>query len=198
MQTLLKRKYGVYANHKRVYRLMKQMNLLAVIRRKTPYTVYADKVYDEIPNILNRKFGADLPNRKWVTDITYLTVNGQRMYLSAILDLFNNEVGAYNVGRHPTLEFVVHTVTQAVTKCKPNQVILHTDQGGQYTSRYYAAVLRSYGITQSMSRRGNCLDNAVIENFFSHFKSEMLYTRKITTLEQLKSGSRQVYIFLQS
>ncbi len=118
------------------------------------------------------------------------------MYLSAILDLLNNEVGAYNVGRHPSLEFVVHTVTQAVTKFKPNQVILHTDQGGQYTSRYYAAVLRSYGITQSMSRRGNCLDNAVIENFFSHFKSEMLYTRKITTLEQLNQEvNKYIYFY---
>lgn len=177
MQLLLKRKYGIHINHKRVYRLMKQMGLLAVIRRKKR-KFYSHWAHHRVPNLLNRNFHATRPNQKWVTNMTELTVNGQRVYLSVILDLFNNEVVSYNLGRHPSLNLVVQTLNQAVTKTGAENVILHSDQGGQYASGQYAAVLQRYGIKQSMSRRGNGLDNAAMESFFGHLKSRCSIPRK--------------------
>jgi putative transposase len=185
MKLLLERRYGVHVNHKRVYRLMRQMGMLAVIRRKKPYTVYSKDAHEQIPNTLNRDFTAEQPNKKWVTDITYLTVNGQKMFLSAVLDLFNNEIVAYQMGRHPSLDLVTQTIELATSKRKVNGVLLHSDQGSQYTCKHYISLLQSHGIIQSMSRRGNCLDNAVMENFFGHLKSELLYNQKISTVPQL-------------
>src|SRR5690606_24456658 len=108
----------IHVNHKRVYRLMKLLQLQAVIRRRRPYTQYASHGNERLPNVLNRQFEADQPDRKWVTDVTYLTVNGQRMYLSVILDLFNNEVVSYQLSHHAGLELVMHTVKQAMEKRK--------------------------------------------------------------------------------
>lgn len=184
MRILLKRKYGIHVNHKRVYRLMKLLQLKAVIRRRRPYTQYSSYGNERLPNVLNRQFKTDQPDRKWVTDVTYLTVNGQRMYLSVILDLFNNEVVSYQLSHHAGLELVIKTVEQAVEKRNVRGVLLHSDQGGQYTSAQYIQLLRTYGIVQSMSRKGDCLDNAPMESFFGHLKSEFLYDRKFSNKQQ--------------
>lgn len=105
--------------------------MLSVIRRKRHFTVYSDRGHEVVPNILNRNFKAEQPNQKWTTDITYLTVNGQRIYLSVILDLFNGEVVAHKLGRNPSLEFVFETVRLATSKQNAQGVTMHSDQGGQ-------------------------------------------------------------------
>lgn len=184
MTTLLRKKYSFLVNHKKVYRLMKKMHLQARIRRKRPYIKYSSKAHHSVPNILNRQFHADSPNQKWVTDITYLFVNEHRIYLSVIMDLFNNEVISYQLSNHPTLDFVLNTVQEAVVKTKVCNTMLHSDQGGQYTSKEFKQLLISHGIAQSMSKRGNCLDNAAIESFFSHLKSEFVYNQKFKSKEQ--------------
>lgn len=114
----------------------------------------------------------------------YLTVNGQRMYLSVILDLFNNEVVSYQLSHRAGLELVMQTAKQAVKKRNVRGVLLHNDQGGQYTSPQYIQFLRTHGIIQSMSRKGDCLDNAPMECFFGHLKSEFLYNRKFSSKQQ--------------
>lgn len=184
MTIILKRKYGIYANHKRVYRLMKQMDLQAVIRRKRTY-IKNKKGSVILPNIINRNFHAEETNKKWVTDMSYIIFNGNRMYLSVILDLFNNEVIAYKLSCTYSLEFVIDVVKEAIKGRKVKDTILHSDQGHLYTENRYVDALKSMGIIQSMSRKGNCYDNAAIESFFGHLKSELIYNIKILSKEQM-------------
>jgi transposase InsO family protein len=181
----LQQKYGIHVNHKRVYRLMREPGLQARIRRKRKFFGYKEKaVVSE--NRLNREFSASRLNEKWVTDITYIPFNGQRLYLSVIYDLFNNEVVAYKISKRNDLKLVTDTVKAAIKKRNVNGVLLHGDQGFQYTSKQYNQLLQRYNITASMSRKGNCLDNACIESFFSHLKSECLYLQSFTTDEEVR------------
>lgn len=178
-------KYGIHVNHKRVYRLMRELGLQARIRRKRKFFGYKEKaVVSE--NRLNREFSASRLNEKWVTDITYIPFNGQRLYLSVIYDLFNNEVVAYKISKRNDLKLVTDTVKAAIKKRDVNGVLLHSDQGFQYTSKQYNQLLQRYNITASMSRKGNCLDNACIESFFSHLKAECLYLQSFTTDEEVR------------
>jgi transposase InsO family protein len=160
----LQQKYGIRVNHKRVYRLMKELGIQARIRRKRKYFGHKEKVVIS-ENKLNREFTASRPNEKWVTDITYVIFNGRRLYLSVIYDLFNNEVVAYKISKRNDLQLVMDTVKEAIKKGDVNGVLLHSDQGFQYTSRQYNQLLKQYNITASMSRKGNCLDNACIKSF---------------------------------
>ncbi|WP_144569770.1 IS3 family transposase, partial [Bacillus pseudomycoides] len=174
VQVWLKVTYNLHVNHKRIQRLMGELGIKAIIRRKRPY--YGKKeAYVISDNHLNRDFQASKPNEKWVTDITYLIFNGQRLYLSAIKDLYNNEIVAYEISRRNDLKLVLDTLKKARKKRNAKGILLHSDQGFQYTSRQYNQLLKKYQMKASMSRKGNCWDNACIENFFSHFKSECFH-----------------------
>lgn len=181
-------------NHKRVQRLMGELGLRAVIRRKRPY--YGKKeAYVISDNHLNRAFTADQPNQKWVTDITYLIFGGNRLYLSAIKDLFNNEIVAYQISPRNDLKLVPDTVKKARKPRDTEGVLLHSDQGFQYTSRQYNSLLKRYGIKASMSRKANCWDNASMENFFSHLKTECFYLHSFVSAKQVKHATQQYIRF---
>ncbi|MGG6437691.1 IS3 family transposase, partial [Saccharococcus caldoxylosilyticus] len=183
----LKRKYQLNINHKRVQRMMREMGIRAVIRKKRPY--YGKKEpYVISDNHLNRDFHASKPNEKWVTDITYLIFNGQKLYLSAIKDLYNNEIVAYHISQRNDIKLVIDTLKKAIKKRNVNGLLLHSDQGFQYTSRQYNNLLKRYNIKASMSRKGNCLDNACMENFFSHFKAECFNLYSFRTAEEVKDA----------
>ena len=194
VQTWLKTMHNLHMNHKRVQRLMGELGLKAVIRRKRPY--YGKKeAYVISNNHLNRDFTASKPNEKWVTDVTYLIFNGQKLYLSAIKDLYNNEIIAYEISRRNDLKLVMDTVKKARNKRSVKGIMLHSDQGFQYTSKQYNKLLNKYKMKSSMSRKGNCWDNACMENFFSHFKTECFYLTTFRTTEEVKFAVHQYIRF---
>ncbi|MBY6267224.1 IS3 family transposase, partial [Parageobacillus thermoglucosidasius] len=183
----LKRKHKLDINHKRVQRMMREMGIRAVIQKKRPY--YGKKEpYVISDNHLNRDFPAPKPNEKWVTDITYLIFNGQKLYLSAIKDLYNNEIVAYHISQRNDIKLGLDTLKKAIKKRNVNGLLLHSDQGFQYTSRPYNNLLKRYNIKASMSRKGNCLDNACMEDFFSHFKAECFHLYSFRTAEEVKDA----------
>ena len=140
--------------------------------------------------MLERHFKTNQPNRKWVTDVTEFKVNDQKLYLSPILDLFNGEVVSYNLSRHPNFKQITDMLEGAFQKL-PNKVdnlILHSDQGWQYQMKSYQNLLKAKGITQSMSRKATCLDNAVAENFFGLLKTELFYLEKFDSIDQLEKA----------
>ncbi|MCG5024185.1 IS3 family transposase [Anoxybacillus flavithermus] len=188
----MKRKYKLSINHKRVQRLMREMGMRAVIRKKRPYSGKKEP-YVISDNHLNREFHASKPNEKWVTDITYLIFNGQTLYLSALKDLYNNEIVAYHISSRNDIKLVLDTLKKAIKKRNVNGLLLHNDQGFQYTSRQYNQLLKRYNIKGSMSRKGNCLDNACMENFFSHFKAECFHLYSFRTAEEVKDAVHQFY-----
>ncbi|OZB89963.1 hypothetical protein CJP46_36010, partial [Paenibacillus sp. XY044] len=180
----LRKKYRIYVNHKRVYRLMKELGIRSVIRKKKPY-FGKKEAYVISENILNREFHAARPLEKWVTDITYLPFGQSFLYLSTIYDLYNNEVIAYKISPRNDIRLVLDTVKKAIQKRKTRGILLHSDRGFQYTSKPYHRLLKRHGIKVSMSRKGNCHDNACMESFFSHFKSESLRLHHYTDQKQL-------------
>ncbi len=177
------RKNGFVVNHKKVYRLMKEMNGQSVIRKKRPF--YGRKASVVNPNLLNRKFTAENPNQLYVTDITFIALNDRFYYLSVIQDLFNNEVVAWKASRWNDLHLVLDTLEHLVSQRDVQGAVLHSDQGYQYTSKTYNKRLEDFGVRGSHSRKGNCLDNACIESFFSHLKTETLYFSDCKTDEEL-------------
>ncbi|WP_026585320.1 IS3 family transposase [Bacillus sp. J33] len=190
----LEKIYGLHINHKRIQRLMRDLEIKAVIRKKKPY--YGKKeAYVVSDNHLNRNFIASKPNEKWVTDITYLIFNGQKLYLSAILDLYNNEIIAYHVSRRNDLKLVIDTLKKAKKKRNVQGILLHSDQGFQYTSRQYNNLIKKYQMKASMSRKGNCWDNACMENFFSHFKTECFYLYSFKTAQEVKDALKKYMRF---
>ncbi|WP_429748714.1 MULTISPECIES: IS3 family transposase [unclassified Bacillus (in: firmicutes)] len=172
LQIALK-KEGFHVNHKRVYRLMKELNIRSVIRKKRRF--FGRKASIIQPNRLNRVFKTNKPNRLYVTDITYLDLGDRFYYLSAIQDLFNNEIVAWELSKRNDLKLVSDTVKKLATTREVQGAILHSDQGFQYTSKTYNDQIKTFGIIGSHSRKGNCLDNACIESFFSHVKTENMY-----------------------
>ncbi|WP_163856419.1 IS3 family transposase [Paenibacillus elgii] len=183
-RTWLQKVYGIHVNHKRVYRLMKELGIRSVIRRKKPY-FGKKEAYVISDNVLNREFQATRPLEKWVTDITYLPMGQSFMYLSTIYDLYNNEVIAYKISPRNDIRLVLETVKKAIRKRKTRGILLHSDRGFQYTSKPYNLLLQRHGIQVSMSRKGNCHDNACMESFFSHLKSEALGLHLFTSQKQL-------------
>ena len=178
----------ICVNHKTVRKLMKQLGLVCQVRSKRKYSSYKGEVGEVAPNLLERHFKTNQPNRKWVTDVTEFKVNDQKLYLSPILDLFNGEVVSYNLSRHPNFKKITDMLEGAFQKLpdKVDNLILHSDQGWQYQHKHYRKLLNDNGIIQSMSRKGNCLDNAVMENFFGILKSELLYLKEFDSIEQFK------------
>jgi putative transposase len=179
-------------NHKRVYRLLDAISLKAKIRRKRRWYGKSEATIIS-PNLLNRDFKAAKPNQKWVTDITYLSGRSQPLYLSAIKDLATNEIIAYKISTRNDLRLVQETLRAAVRKQrkKVHGILIHSDRGFQYTSKQYQKLLTKYKMIGSMSRKGNCLDNASMENFFGHLKSELLYLEKFQSADHLKRAVRE-------
>ena len=177
---------GIIINHKTVLRLMKLLGLKSIVRIKK-YKSYKGENGKIAPNILERNFKAEAPNQKWATDITEFNVSGNKLYLSPIIDLFNQEIISYELTERPVFNQVIMMLKKAFKKIPNNtNLTLHSDQGWQYQMKHYQYMLKEKGIIQSMSRKGNCLDNAIIENFFGILKSEMFYTQKFKSIEQLK------------
>ena len=178
-------KNGIYHNPKTVLRVMQKYNLLSEVRRKK-YRNYGDYLH-RYPNLLNRDFKADRPNQKWVTDISYIKTQQGTLYLSVIRDLYDNSIVAYKTGTEQNINLVLSTIRAAKIKEKVTaELQLHSDQGFQYTSQAYFNLTKSYGITPSMSRRGNPYDNAMAENFFSILKTECIYRIKLRTYEEAR------------
>ena len=179
-------KQGIHHNPKTVLRVMKKYDLLAEIRRPRKWVNMGQQVH-RYENLLNRDFHADRPNSKWVTDISYIHTGQGVLYLSMIRDLYDNSIVAYKTAESQTINLVLDTIRLAVKQEKKKvagRLQLHSDQGFQYTSQAYFNLTKEYGITPSMSRRGNCYDNALAENFFSILKSECIYRQKIKTFHQ--------------
>jgi putative transposase len=172
----LNKQTGICINHKAVLRLMNKLNIRSVARKRKVWRSMAKAgIYHDYGNVLNRKFIARQPNQKWVTDVTYIATRQGWAYLSTIKDLFDGFIVAHQVGRENSLGLVLNTLKQARLNEKITAgLLLHSDHGFQYTSHGYAALTQNYAITPSMSRRGNCWDNAPMENFFSHLKEEAL------------------------
>ena len=173
----------IFCNPKTVLRIMQKYNLLSVVRRKKFH--YCSQHLHRYPNILNRDFSAERPNQKWVTDISYIKTDEGFLYLSVIRDLYDNSIVAYKTAKQQSIKLVLDTIKAAKRKEKvTGELQLHSDQGFQYTSHAYFNLTTSYGITQSMSRRGNPYDNSLAENFFSILKTECIYRVKLKTYEQ--------------
>ena len=184
--TMVLRDRDLPLNHKTVQRLMKELGLICHVRMKK-YRSYKGEVGKVAPNLLNRDFHADRPNQKWVTDVTEFSLFGEKLYLSPILDLHSSDLVSYTISDRPVLSMVTTMLDKAFEKIPDDtNLILHSDQGWQYQHKQYQRMLREKGIRQSMSRKGNCLDNAVIENFFGVLKSELLYLQKFSSMEHFK------------
>lgn len=189
--TLLINQKGIVINHKTVLRLMKFLGLKSIIRIKK-YKSYRGQQGKTAPNILQRNFKADAPNKKWATDVTEFNVSGSKLYLSPIIDLFNGEIISYQLSARPNFEQITNMLKKSFRKIPDNtNLILHSDQGWQYQMKQYQLLLKKKGLMQSMSRKGNCLDNAIIENFFGILKSELFYLKKYTSVNQLKKEIKE-------
>ena len=176
---------GYHINHKTVQKLMKQCGLKCEIRKRK-YRSYKGEVGKIAPNIIARNFKADKPNQKWTTDVTEFAVKAQKVYLSPILDMYNGEIISYNLSLHPTFYQTMDMIDKAFAKIPDNTgLILHSDQGWQYQMKRYQHRLKEKGVIQSMSRKGNCLDNSVMENFFGLLKTEMFYKHNFDSAEHL-------------
>ena len=179
--------YNVKMSYKLVRKLMKECRIVCKVRKKR-YR-YISRISNKIvPNILNREFQADKPNKKWVTDVTEFRINRKRLYLSVIQDLFNGEIKGYSISRSPNQKLIMDSLKHSIN---PNidlsELLIHSDQGILYQSPKFRNKLKKSKIIQSMSSKGNCYDNAVVESFFGTLKCETIYLSKIKTLGELIS-----------
>ncbi|WP_316397397.1 IS3 family transposase [Metabacillus litoralis] len=172
----LKMAHNLTVNHKKVRRIMRGNGLLAKIRRKK-FVHYKPSEIVKKEDLIKREFKAETPNQKWYTDVSTLTFGESHLYLSAIIDGFNNEVVSAVIGKSPNLQLAFDTVDQALEGRKVDELILHSDQGGLYTSPKFQAYVKEKNIIQSMSHKGVCYDNVQIESFFSHLKEEAFYSQ---------------------
>ena len=182
----LRRQTGQAINHKRIYRLMKLLKIQSVIRRKRKK--YVKSTPQQVAeNLLNREFTAEKGNEKWLTDVTeFKQENGQKSYLSAILDLHDGSIVSYVLGHSNNNNLVFDTLDLALMASPGSKAMIHSDRGFQYTSLGFKQRLESHGLTQSMSRVGKCIDNGPMEAFWGTLKSEMYYLHKYPTFEALK------------
>lgn len=190
--TLELRQQGYHHNHKLVARLMREMNLKALIRRKK-YSSYPSQQSRQqnkiVANKLQRRFAAKRANKRWLTDITEFKVGADRLYLSPVLDCFNNEIISYSIAPRAQYVLVKSMLDKALKKLPKNRehkLMLHSDQGWHYQMNQYKKQLQQHGIEQSMSRKGNCLDNAKIECFFGTLKAETIHIDKPQNIAQLE------------
>ena len=184
--TIELRNRGYRLNHKTVLRLMNLCDIKCLVRARK-YRSYKGDIGEAAPNLLERNFNADKPNEKWATDVTEFSLFGTKLYLSPIIDLYNREIVSYNISEKANFLQVVDMLDNAFKRIPDNtSLILHSDQGWQYRMRRYQSRLQQKGIRQSMSRKGNCLDNAVVENFFGLLKTELLYLSKFESMEHFQ------------
>jgi putative transposase len=182
------REMGAMVTHNTVQRLMGELGLKSLVRIKK-YSSYKGEVGSTAPNLLLRNFDATGINEKWATDVTEFKVAGHKLFLSPIMDLCTGEILAFETDTRPSFSMVVNMLKKALANlgggAKP---ILHSDQGWQYRMPVYQAMLKAKDVEQSMSRKGNCLDNAAMESFFAVLKTEYFYLNKFTSVEQLRDG----------
>lgn len=184
--TITLRQLGYRTNHKLVMKLMAQEHLTCKLRKKK-YCSYRGDVGKAAPDLMKRNFKSTAPYQKWVTDITEFKLLGKKLYLSPILDLFNREIVCYSVSDHPTYQLVGDMLDKAFQILpKETAMIFHSDQGWHYRMPQYQQKLREKGIRQSMSRKGNCYDNCVIENFFGLLKTEFYNNQSFSSVEDFK------------
>lgn len=182
----LEKNKNISINSKTILRIMNKYGLLSEIRRRRKYRKLGEEQH-KYENVINRDFHADKPNSKWVTDISYIQTEEGTLYLSIIRDLYDNSIIAFKVGNDQTVHLVLSTIKEAIEKEKiTTELQLHSDQGLQYTSHGYFNLTREYGITPSMSRRGNCYDNAMAENFFGILKTECIYRSRPSTFSEAR------------
>lgn len=180
------RQAGQLVNRKAVQRLMQQLQLKSLVRPKK-YRSWRGEVGQAAPNLLQRQFSAAQANQKWVTDVTEFKVGDQKLYLSPVMDLYNGEIIAYQMDRRPSFELVRGMLKKALAKLKRKErPMLHSDQGWHYRMPEFRRLLRRRKLTQSMSRKGNCLDNAAMESFFGTLKSECYKGHRFTCVEHLR------------
>lgn len=190
IKMVLENEFGIIYNLKRIRRIMKKYGIFCPIRKANPHRrmMKATKEHTVMSNLLNRKFKQNTPGKVLLTDITYLTYkNGKRAYLSTIKDSSTNEILAYNVSDSLSLKIAIDTITKlSLNKSAKlhSKALIHSDQGVHYTSPKFQEVVKELGLKQSMSRRGNCWDNAPQESFFGHLKDEIDF-KNIETLEKL-------------
>ncbi|VWB10561.1 integrase catalytic region [Burkholderia lata] len=182
---------GRLINRKKIQRLMQQLQLKSLVRPKK-YRSWKGEVGQTAPNLLARRFEAERPNQKWVTDVTEFNVGGQKLYLSPVLDLYNGEIIAHQIEQRPCFELVSGMLKKALRVLKhKEQPLLHSDHGWQYRMPAYRRALEHHGLTQSMSRKGNCLDNAAMESFFGTLKSECFRLERFSSVDQLRHALEQ-------
>ena len=182
---------GKDINHKTVAKLMVEMGLYAR-KPKLRYRSYKGEVGKTAPNILQRDFATNAPNRKWTTDVSQVDIRGKKCYISPILDMWNGEIISYVISDRPDLKMVVDMLQKAFRKHPHTKgLIMHSDQGWHYQHMRYQYLLREHGITQSMSRKGNCLDNSVMENFFGLMKNELLYNNRWESIDDFKAALKE-------
>lgn len=183
------RDYGIRCGHNRVARIKRRLGLFAVAtpRIYRPSTTQAASNRRVAPDLIQRDFGADLPNKKWVSDITYVPVEGGHVYLCVILDLFSRRVVGWSISRSITTDLVITALQRACKTRRPKEdVIFHSDRGTQFTSERLHRKLTENGLTPSVGRKGDCYDNAVAEAFFSTLKTERINRDRYGTLQQAR------------
>lgn len=180
------RNENILINHKTVRKLMAEMGLKARKKRQK-YRSYKGEIGKTSPNVLDRNFFTSSPNQKWTTDVTEVKIKENKIYISPILDMFNGEIISYTISRSPDLKMVISMLDKAFEKVEDlTGLIFHSDQGWHYQHRKYREMLSGKGIIQSMSRKGNCLDNAMMENFFGIMKNELLYLQEWNCIEEFE------------
>ena len=189
--TLAIRHLGKKVNHKTIQSLMRKLGLKSLVRPKK-YRSYKGEVGQAAPHILKRCFEANGSNQKWVTDVTEFKVRGEKLYLSPVMDLYNGEIIAFETARHSEFALVGAMLRKALKKLKYGErPIVHSDQGWQYRMPAYQRALQEKKVVQSMSRKGNCLDNAAMESFFAVLKTEFFYLNKFSSIEELQRGIKK-------
>ena len=184
----LKIKYGVIFNHKKVQRIMNKYYMMPKYHKKLNKKKYKRIEANVMPNLLKRDFNASKINQKWTTDITYLIYKDKRLYLSTILDLYDRKVVAYQISKFNDINIVIKTLNEAIAKRKDvSGLILHSDQGFQYTSYEYKAICKSNNIQISMSRKGTPIDDSPMESFHGILKKETLYNNEISSIQEYQA-----------
>lgn len=175
-----------HVSKKLVHKLMKELGLKSKVRVRRKYNSYQGGTSHVAGNVLAREFEAQTPNQKWVSDVTEFRVANQKVYLSPIYDLFDHSIVSFTTGISPSTALTSQSLEEALEREQPGAgVLIHTDQGFQYQHVSWRAVLEKHEAVQSMSRKANCYDNAMIENFFGHLKTEMFHGETFNTVNEL-------------
>jgi len=180
---------GIKCSRNRVSKIMRDNKIYSVTKRKYKATTYSNHSYPVAPNLLHQNFTTDAPNKVWVTDITYISTKEGWLYLAAILDLYDRKIVGWSMNRTMTQQLCIDALNNALKRRNPEKgLIHHSDRGSQYASKAYQDLLKKHNIIASMSRKGNCYDNACIESFWGKLKTEWVYLRSYKTRSDAKSS----------